>query len=492
MSDFNQILKKTFLKNPNSPAFWLMLGLIFKGALFLGVILDHPYHDIPGIFGATMGDDSSYINPIDNLLHHGTYSPDFRMPGYGIVYLLFRLFWTQAGACNALVIIQIILASASVYYLALTAKNIFKKDGIFYLTFYLFLVCSFSNFYDAYIGSESLCTSILIFAIYLFTKYTQQQKSKYLFFTGALATWAMFIRPVFGGVVILCSLVIIYQKGAGFVTKIKYILLFLILFLICEGAWIYRNFETHKKWVPFNSTGTPFYPYAVNGYQQSLFEFVQSWGGVSSFIQKPSDLDWFDYYYPNMPPILRYDSLPDNIYTSAYNKDSLVMLKRMIIALRNPTIDTAMASVYQHKLKTKLKTYRLSFQKEKPFTYYIKAPLKMLGILLYGPETRIYLERGKSVPFLGKLIVGFNNFIYLILTLSGIIGLIKLIPYGLKQRSFLLIIPLVPLYTILVHSFIFRLQFNRYLMPAYPFLIICSAYITYTIYIRYFQHSLKA
>ena len=195
MPKFKNILKKTFLKNPNSPAFWLLLGLLFKGTLFIATILNHPYTDIKGVWGAAWGDDTSYILPIENLLNHSMYSPDFRMPGYGAVYLLFRLIFPQAGACNALLIVQLILASVNVYYLALTAKNIFEKDSIFYLTFYLFLISSFSNFFDAYIASESLCTSFLIFSAYFFTRYFREEKSKYLFYAGVLCNMGHVYPP---------------------------------------------------------------------------------------------------------------------------------------------------------------------------------------------------------------------------------------------------------------------------------------------------------
>jgi len=474
--EFKHILKKIFLKDPYTPAFWLSMGLIIKGALFLGVVLNHPYHDIAGIWGATMGDDSSYIVPIDNLLKHGAYSPDYRMPGYGAVYLLFRLFLQPAGACNLLLILQLILASASVYYLALTAKCIFKKDSVFYAVFYLFLFSSFSNFFDAYIGSESLCTSLLIFSVYFFTKFYQDKKEKYMFFAGLFASWAIFTRPVFIGLLAICGLLLLFQKSTNFKTKTKSIFLFLIVFIICEGSWIYRNYKTHKEFLPATTSGE-FYPEDVASYLQPLFEFTQSWGGVCTLTNRPPDIDWFQYHYTGQSPITQYDSLPDNIYTSAYNKDSLLRLKKMIKALQNPSIDKVTASTYQLKLQTKFTQYRLAFKREKPFVYYIKAPLKMMRAMLYNNLTKNYLDRGQSMPVLGSFITASNYLIYLTIVLSGLIGLVTLTINGIKMWSPLLVIPFIPLYVLLVHPFIFRFFDARFLMPAFPFIIVCSAYV---------------
>ena len=474
--EYKQILKKTFLKNPSSPAFWLILGFTFKGLLFLSVILNHPYHDIPGIWGATQGDDSSYLVPVDNFLLHGNYIPDFRMPGYGAAYLLFRLVFTQAGACNALLILQLVLASASVYYLALTAKNIFKSNAVFYLAFYLFLLSSYPNFFDAYIGSESLCTSFLIFSVYFFTGYSGEQKNKYLFYAGSLATWVIFLRPVFAGILAVCVFLILLQKNQRFPAKIKSVFLFLFIFLLCEGTWIYRNYQKHKQFIPFTTTGE-FYPEQAKSYLKPLFQFTQSWGGVCTFNNTPPDIDWFQYQYKGMPPILHYDSLPDDIYTSVYNKDSLLRLKGMIKALQNPTIDMISASTYQSELRTKFDQYRLSFKREKPFVYHVKAPLKMIGVMLFSHLTRNYLDRGKSVPVFGKMLIAFNYLLYLAVLLSGLIGMVALTVTGLKKASFILIVSFIPLYIILVHPFIFRFFDARFLMPAFPFIIVCSAYL---------------
>jgi len=473
LSKLKQILKKIFLRNPYSPVFWLVLGLLFKGILFLAVILNHPYHDISGIWGATQGDDSSYLLPIDNLLQHGAYIPDFRMPGYGAVYLLFRFFFAQAGACNALLILQLIFASASVYYLALTAKNIFKNDSVFYFAFYLFLLSSFSNFFDAYIGSESLCTSLLIFSVYFFSRYFQKQQKQYLFYAGSLATCVIFIRPVFVGLIAVCSFLILFQGNTGVKAKMQAIFLFLIAFLLCEGCWVYRNYQAHKQFIPFTTAGE-FYPEQANSYLKPLFRFTQSWGGACN---EPSNLDWFQYHYKGMAPILHYDSLPDDIYTSAYNKDSLLHLKGLIKALQNPSVDKVTVAAYQSELITKLNKYRLSFKREKPIVYYLEAPLKMMGVMLYSYLTRQYLERGKSVPILGKLITTFNYFIYLIILLSGLLGMIALSLTGLKKLSYPLVVPFIPLYIILIHPFTFRFFDARFLMPAFPFIILCSAYI---------------
>ncbi|HTA28759.1 MAG TPA: hypothetical protein VK809_13280 [Bacteroidia bacterium] len=482
-----QSLQKIFLKSASKPLFWIVLGFIFKGIPFLFVILNHPYQDIQGIWGATQADDSSYLLPIDNFIHNGIYTPDFRMPGYGAFYLFFRLVFSPEIACNILIVLQVVLASVSVYYLALIARNILKNEICFYITFYLFILCPYSNFFDAYIATESLSASLLIFGVYFFTQYYQINKKRYLFIAGLLLTLVMFIRPVFGGILAICILLMVLQKSIGFSMKIKQLFLFVIPLLVLEGLWVYRNYQTHNKFMPFTTTGA-FYPNAANSYLQPLFEFTQSWGGACTLTNKPADINWFQYYYPGMPSSLPFDSLPDNIYTSEFNKDSLLKLKEMIACLKKPTPDSASI---QNKLRLKLNKYRLSVKREKAFQYYIKAPLQMIGVMLFGPVTRDYLDRGQSVPIIGKPIVIFNYWLYLFILLSGLAGILLIILNGIRQNSLLLIIPLIPLYIILVHPFIFRFFDSRFLLPVFPFIISCSSYLITIIYRQFTQQYKK-
>src|SRR5580693_8486867 len=131
-----KVIKSIFLKDPESPWFWLTLALIVKGIFpFIWLFHSPPPNDVPGFWGGIGGDTSSYIDPIDNFLKFGMYIPDFRMPGYGAVYLIFRLFVSKPAALNCLLILQYLLASLSVYIVSLTAKRIFESNTVFYFCF---------------------------------------------------------------------------------------------------------------------------------------------------------------------------------------------------------------------------------------------------------------------------------------------------------------------------------------------------------------------
>ena len=78
--------------------FWLGLAFVIKLSLFIYFLhqADKSIFEFnTKVIAQSTGDTFSYLTPIDNLLQSGNYDPDYRMPGYGVVYLLFRIFFNQ-------------------------------------------------------------------------------------------------------------------------------------------------------------------------------------------------------------------------------------------------------------------------------------------------------------------------------------------------------------------------------------------------------------
>jgi hypothetical protein len=129
-------LKGILFRDIYSKWYWITIALIVKFVPFILLLHNKPLNDIPGFWGGVQGDTYSYLAPIENFIKSGNYDPDFRMPGYGILFYPLLLLFTKAVACNIIIILQYIVAAVSVYYLALTAKNIFSSNKIFYIREY--------------------------------------------------------------------------------------------------------------------------------------------------------------------------------------------------------------------------------------------------------------------------------------------------------------------------------------------------------------------
>ncbi len=473
-------LAHLFLKEPYRFKFWLLLSLLFKSAPFIILLIHKPVNDIPGFVGGSMGDTPSYLNPIDSLLSAGIYAPDFRMPGYGIVYLLFRLFASKAAACNLIILLQFVLAALSVYFFSLTVMRVFKSKSAFYISFYLLLVSTYSNFYDGYLLTESFCSSALIFSAYYFVRWNDSYRLRHILLSGIFLTWVIFLRPVFLPLTALFGGFIIMQSTTVKLSAAKYVMAFLIPFLICDGVWIIRNYIFHKKLIPL--TSSILYPQVGNTFIVPLTSFVQSWGGCTGYTDNNSALGWFGYYITGTPKQTAYDSLPGYIYTTAFNRDSLLLIRNLIEVAQNPATSPAVKSEVNNQLISKLGIYRRSFIREKPVLYYIYRPLRLLGEFLYGRETKLYLKRGQVFKSFGILIEGFYTIFYLFILVAGLPGILLMAINGIKHNRMLLLPASIPIYTIVIHPLILHYAQNRYLMPAWSFIIAGATYTMLELY----------
>jgi len=426
-------------------------------------------------------DSHSYLDPIDNFLKTGSYFPDYRMPGYGFTYLLIRLLFSPGYSCNILIVLQFFLTGISVYYLAMIARIIFKNDKIFYVCFYLFLLSAYSNFYDGWIMTESFCCSALIFSIWFFVKYFQSGNIKNLLFSGILVTWAIFLRPVFLPVIIFLLVILVLAKkevssGGQQKKLLKGVLLLLLPFVVTEGAWISRNYQQHQRLIVLTSYSLG--PSAKKFYWPPLFHFIHSWGGNADLTDNQTPLLWFGFHTNGMPdPKNHHDSLPKYIYTSQFNRDSLLWLKNKITGLNDSILSPEKNNLYQTEVTEKLDRYTLSVKKEKPFLYYVQSPLfHALPRFLFGPEVKLYMKRFQLPGKFSLLIENIFTLFYCLVIAFGFGGMCMVFIKGLIRNRLSLIITVIPFYTIVVHALIIRVTYNRFLFPAWAFIIICASY----------------
>lgn len=498
-------LKKVFLKDPSNYFFWLLLAFLIK-ALVPFLLLFFGHRTDPHLLGyGFIGDTPSYIDPIENLLAHGNYAPDRRMPGFGIIYLFFRLFGSYNFSYNTIIIIQLIISAVSVYVLALLARLILKSNAAFWLAFYFYLISSYSNYYDICLMTEPLCTAFLIFSTWFFALYFEKDKTKYLFFSGLFLTWAVFLRPVFALIVIAYGLILLWYIIKNKKNFIKPILAFGIVFIVADGTWIYRNYRVHNAFVPL-AHGF-YFPYIGDSYMSHEQEFVQSWGGAVDLPDPNSGLSWFGgILFPGEKEITKYDSLPGDIYTSKFNKDSLYILRdevKEFMAMQSPAVDSFYRSVnkdwnkafeilyhplkpvspaaaaLQNKIDEKFDRYKQSIKSEHPFIYYVRGRLLLLKKFLFENNGEFF-KRGQ-IPGLGKFMIFFNHALYLFILFAGIIGIFLLAWKGIRTNFLYLLLCTIPGYLIFIHPLILKLGDNRYLIPVWPFVIACAAYIVMSI-----------
>ena len=457
--------------------YWLFIALLFKGILFVFQLSLNRTSFIHGFWGATGGDTNSYLSPIDNLLNSGSYSPDYRMPGYGFIYLILILFFSKVVTCNLIIILQLILSAISTYLLALTAGQLLNKKGAFYLVFYLYAISCFSNSFDIFLYTESFATSFMIFSVFYFVRYFNSHDKKQLLFSGIFLTWVIFLRPVFCLLPVLFLLILIIENKRKKIKVGFAMLLFIAPFLLCDGAWITRNYRQHRKILPLSTT--VYYPELETSYYLPLKNFIGAWGG--------------EYFWYSSSFILheRKDSIPKYIYTSRFNRDSVSMVNRLVYEItKDSTLPEATKEQYDSIVKVKCNQFTQSIKKEKPIIYFVKAPLVLLnGFLIHSGNS--YMLFNKSVDKLNTfqfIINGFYYLFYLVVIIMGFVGMFLMYKYLIRGALLSLII-MIPLYDIFIHVIVFRECDSRYFIPVYSLMLICAVCAILRLFDRYFSGS---
>lgn len=505
---------QVFLRDSSKYIFWISIAFIVKALIpFLLLLLGHRSDPHLLSFGF-IGDSPSYTDPIENLLSNGQYAPDLRMPGYGAIYYLLRLLFSYNFTYNTIIIIQLITSSLSVYCIALLSQMVIKSRSAFYLTFYFFLVSSYSNYYDICLMTEPFCSAFLIFGTWYFALYFEKHKVKHLFFSGLFLTWALFLRPVYASILFIYGFIFLIYAIKNKMHFVKPLFIYGLTFIIVDGAWIIRNYNVHHQFVPL--TRYVHYPYVGDSYMEHTLEFVQSWGGAADLPDPHSAITWFGgILFPGEKEVKEYDSIPDYIYTSKFNKDSLYQLRskvRAFIALQKPAVDSfykstdsnwfkAFAILYhplkpvspaaaalQNSIDEQFDRYKNSIKEEKPFLYNVKSRISLLKKFLFENNAQ-YFKRGQ-IPGLGKFMVVFYYYSYLFLLFFGIIGIVSICWKALIGNIQLLLLCIIPGYDIIIHPLVVKLADNRYLLPVWPFIIVCATYTVLTIYNKFVKNKI--
>jgi hypothetical protein len=418
-------------------------------------------------------DSFSYITPFENLYTQGNYDPDFRMPGYGWLYFLLRFLFSKVLVLNLIPFIQLITASVSVYILALIGQKIFKASIAFPIVFFLYAIQFNVSYYDAFILTESFSLSALIFSFYFLISFNE--KAYRLVLSGLFLTWAIFMKPVLLpllGLFFLASILLtVKQLNLKFIS-LKNGLLFLSAFICIEGIWIIRNYMHHREF--FVLTKTMYVPAINNTYQKSVFSFARAAGFSQTGWEPESE---FNYFLPlKAGSDISKIKFNDDYFTSKFNSDSLKVVRNWIELYLKPDLSTHQKLILDSLISAKLDAYTLSIKEEKPFHFYIGSRIKILK-LFFG-HTGVYNLFHRPTNLLSpfeKMVKAIFSLIYLSTVFFGLAGLFTTLIKNKVKINAILFFVLTGLYLVFIHPLVMKMDEYRYILPAFPFLVLAAA-----------------
>lgn len=483
------MFKRIFLQDTDNYKYWIIIAIIVKALFFFFAISENRAVTDTNIIHVTAGDSRTYIEPIENFIKEGNYYPDYRMPGYGIIYLLFRLIFPRVASLNLLVLLQLFLSAISVYVLALTCKEVFKSSRFFYASFYAYLLSTYVSIFDIYILTESFAVSFLIFSVFYFVKAVNKFNYTALFLSGVFLAWCIFLRPVsfllLAIFIFILAVVWIRNYRYSFSRILKGILIFLLAFLLIDGMWTARNYKIYGEFIPLQKK-IVYKEYENDPILRGLFWFGKTWGGDFSWWNPNAEINWFEHKdnSQNIKNQIKDALFPKCIYTSKFNYQSLLTVKDYIRLSKDNTLQEDERNKYALLAAERLNEYTDSIKKEKPFVYYIYAPLRFFRKFLFHSGTYNLLNKPHTDANIIKLIFKIlMSLVYLLVVIGGLLGILILClkNYMINNR---LLIAILALYFSTIFPFFFRYCEYRFFAPGYPFMLVCAIYFITLVYDR--------
>ncbi len=458
------------LPEPGNWRFWITLALLLKVGYLLISVGQGYASQVPSALAICSGDCTSYIGPIDNLVEKGQYAPDHRMPGYGAVYLPLRLLFGEGRSLDALILLQVLLDVLAVYALARAVHRITGERAAFLIGFGLYGLASTVSGFNAFILTESLAASAMVFAFWAVVWYIQDGGRGLLVFASVMVTWCYFMRPVLLpitllSIVVMCVLAWRRERQALAATA-----LILVPFLLAQGAWTLRNYVVKDKF--FLMTETVYYPWYPAGQ-------IASWRFVGTFETAPAQYFFQGSSWANLRvPLADVSqvSFPDRIFTPDFNADSLVELRRYCGILEDPATLPTRKHFADSLLVARFDRYTSSIKRHHPFTAYVSTPVMLARRHVLGSSGvyNLFLLPFAQLAPAARIIKLFGMTVYL-LALYG--SLFFLFWSALRGTTGYRVIALLLFYGLLVHPVILRHDDPRYLYVFYPLMCIGSSVV---------------
>lgn len=447
----------------------LLLALFFismPGALDLTA-------PIPGFVGKVQSESLLHVQAAEAFLRQGTYPSEGRSLGYAAALVPLRAVLSRATTANVLVLLQVLVAGLAVYALSLLAVEAFGHGTAPVLCLVLFGVSTYTTTWDVFLLPASLGTSALVFGALLHARALRDRTPTLLLGSGALFAWAVFLIPTILGAFV-SSLVVLLVATARTERvgdrPLRSGALFALPVVLAGGVWGYCRAmpQTGPSSAESAAQATP-------GLEEALNDFLRAWGGSVVHWDPRAEINWFEMRAPQnfrLPTQSDTPPFPSYIYTTAFGPADLVAIKvsiREFLDQERPL--TARTQAGEHA-RARLESYRASVRLEKPFVYFVVAPLHLLSrFLLHSGTYNLFSRPVADLDRLEFVFKASMTLLYWYVLLFGVVGVTLALARG-GREPVVVSLAVTTLYLGLVYPIGMRHDEARHFVPAYPFVLL--------------------
>ncbi len=464
-----------------------LLTFALKGAtvFYLSSLTGSAAPDVmEGALATRGGDTFAYLGATENYIRTGEYYfwngvekvRAGRMPHYGGVYYLFRLFSDQRTAYDLLVVAQIGMEAVSIILLSLLSYSLLPAAASFWLTYGLSLLSLNSTIWSFYLLPESFAISLLVFFLFFYSRYRALGSRCPLLLAGLCLACLVTLRPHFVllyiplGIEMLWKMATRRDWGTRSTLPLGLVALALPLAVLL-APWIARNFSLYGRFIPLQVNVTAGYHHTEADF--AYWRFVQAWGGSVVFWDKRSAACYFQPK-KNLPCEF---ALPRYALADGYTRVDVEEVRRDYILLQESFSEPLM-KVVVGKFDRLTQIYR----SRNPFAYYVVSPVLLSRALIFHSGS-YYLPIRRDFasyrPYQLAIKIS-QSFLYYFTLVIGTLGLIWL---AIKNRIGAIYL-CVPFFLMVLFCFIIRIPEFRYFAPTYPVFILGTTYALVALWTR--------
>lgn len=422
-----------------------------------------------GLIGKRGGDTASYFDCIENLLRYGHYTHSLshlpayagRMPGYGAIYGLFRLFLSPVHAYDVVVLAQMALALIALYYLGLLTYRLTSRQSVAYVVMLLHAVSPYGAQADLFLLTESFAASALLIGTYYCLLGLTLPNRGNLLLAGGWLTWVVFLRPYMAPLLGLWPVIYICYnyRQLAWQQLLQPVALLILPFLLVDSAWTARNWLVIRQFTPLQTAyaGTPFPEdyLAARRFAAALGEDPVEWNSTSL-------MSWL--IRPQAAP----QAMPQPWQlTQQGTYDSLRWVRQRLQATQ-PKVQllTAPHVGSDQQVAAALRRFHDAVVREKPWLYYVIAPLRLTYYLvLTGGGNSIFAWPFGELALWQKatrLLFTFTHWLLMGAALCSYCW------WPRPRSAGWLLVRLPPIFVILLFVVVLRYVEARYFIVVYP------------------------
>ena len=466
----------------SSAAFQLFLGFLVKTIFFVWHVHENASLPHMGGFASWDADSWEYINTAESWLLGNGWDPDHRLPGYAIIYLLFRCFLERSIAGDALVVFQLLTAIVAAWCLAREATRASKRPGSFWPLYLLLLFTVFHSISEINLINESLTTSALMFHWTFYSRFRRSGSTAALIASGLFMMVSVFLRPIYGPLLAVVPLIELFRAGSSLGRRIVLVSLFALPFVIADGIWTVRNYRQYGGFHPLTNHG-PYNPVFSATPYYALIWYVQAYGGHCYWWDPISDMRWYGYELdagggtdrsiPGVP------EPPEDAYTSICTKDSLAALAIDLRQTRFLGQPKAQIDSTAKAMMSRARRFREAYTQEHPFHYQVVSRFRLLKHeVVHSGSNTLFRRPFGELSIIEKVYKLVQSAIYWWVLVFGMLGGI-LLAMRVRRDPVAAVLGIMVVYGVLACPWIMRMAEIRYLIPIFPLLITTSTWVAW-------------